>query len=323
MEHNEDHTHASIRKLFTCLEEIFYTKTKISGKSTSPTFKLFVGYQTFFKIGGTEEFSVVYHHFESLYDNHKDFILADVWTWLNASEPIVLKIPDDKGAQLNLSSFYKVAESLGELGKGFIDDFQICLCRIFYSVTLKRSAIIKIDDQKELKKEQMLLLKKITPKPSLSATTGNPTDILSGLMRGIDISKAINGSGGGNLASIVDKLTNNANNVLGEMGVEQRIPNAIKTKITGLAANINGAIQENPDPDNLMRVAKEALGPKVIIDTEVTIEHEDGTKEIEHKVEKVEEKIEKRPEDKPDEKEEKSGKEEKKEEIPNRRRQKR
>src|SRR6516164_2147507 len=188
----QDHFSNSVRKLFNHLEEIYYAKVKLSqGKKKSPTFEYFQSYQLFFKLGDDEEVNVVYRHFEELYDNFKQYILADIFTWLVPDDPkvdpIVLKVPGEKTKQLNLTSFVRVAESMGELGKPMMEEVNICLCRIFYSITLKRSDMIRPEDQSQFKKDQLVLLKKITPKPSNPVAGGDPANILSGLMKNIDI----------------------------------------------------------------------------------------------------------------------------------------
>lgn len=324
---SSNHFYNAVLKLFTHLEQIYFLKAQATGKKKSPIFQHFINYENFFKLGGDEEIAVIYHHFEQLYDNFKDYILADNFSWLTLKEgAIILKIPDEDDKYLNLSSFVRVAESLETISNGqvqvqlkshskeLVDGIGLYLCKIFYSITLKRQPNIIPEAEKEFKKDQLILLKKITPKPVNNASS-DPANILSGLLKGIDIQKSLNG--GGELSGVVSKLTNNANQVLSDMNVDVRIPDAIKTKITGLASQVNSSLSSDPSPENLVAIAKQALGPKMIIEeVDVTIEGENGEiKKLTH-----EEKKDNKEEKKEDKEEIKDGKDEKREEIRRRRR---
>lgn len=264
----------SLNKLFEILDAIFQLKVKQAGQgSKSIVYINFIRFQKYFKLYGSQKIKPL---FSEIFDKYQDRILADNLGFLETDQ-IVIKLPpnpekpEKNPPYLSLSKFYNNCLSFGNsMVKLMIQEFQVCLYKIFYSLSLEFVTISGTSEAETIKKMQHTLLMLVKTKTPKQNTINNQNDatnatanILNGLIKGIDITKSTQN---GNINGLVDKLVNNADSLMVEMGVDYRIPSAMKGKIVKTADLLTNTMEKNPNPSDVMKVATDALKPG--IDTE-------------------------------------------------------
>jgi len=267
-----------MNKLYELLEQIFELKAGQPGRGhESPIFTDLIEFQKYHKLYGDTDIKPL---FINLLKKHQDFILADNFSFLEGIVILDLKVEitdkkdqskkkkKDKIYRLNLGKFYNICLGLpGKLGIIPLTELKLSLLKIFYALSLEEKAEPNTPSVGLLKQKQETLLKLIkaktpappAPKEPNSAEIGNSTSaIISGLTRGIDIDGTMKN---GNIAGIVDQLTNNANTVLHDMNVNFQIPDKVKKKIANTSVSLTKVMENNPDPDNFMQIAVNSLKP--------------------------------------------------------------
>lgn len=263
----------SLNKLYDVLEGIFNIKANTPGRGhESIVFKSLVKFQKFHKLYGNSQIKPL---FKEVLDKNIDFILADNLSFLEIAPLITLTIKESKEtktpASLSLGKFYTLCLGFGKKASDLIlPEFGSALYKIFYALSLEEIAAPGTEQADAIKKRQETLLKIVksrTTKVTGPEDANNATaSIITGLTRGLDLNKSV--SGGGNIGEIVDKLTDNANEVLSQMNINMKIPPQIKKKITQTSTNLTKMMEKNPDPENIMKTAMEELKPKIVEDPE-------------------------------------------------------
>ena len=147
-------------------------------------------------------------------------------------------------------------------------DFKLALLKIFYALALEEQIIPGTPESGLIKDKQEKLLKLIKSKtsppppkePSSVEIANSTSNLIIGLTKGLDLDRSAKD---GDISKLVNKLTDNANDVLRDMKVNFQIPDKVKKKIVTTSTSLTKAMEDNPDPSNAMQIAVDTLKPKI------------------------------------------------------------